>query len=200
VLRFCDPYELDVPSDLVDGTGYVFEEAGGGDADRLTIEVEDLPAAVSPADMIAAARASAARALGGGVGWSEGQVDTGLGPAHTLAITDPEIVGGVWVAALRGPAGRMWTLRFESARRPVHPGISSHLGQRQVVAADHRVVAADPSTPAISLLCRSPSSRTVTAIPHGGPTGSRRGPTEIDREPASRRTPPSAATSPGRHR
>jgi len=116
VLRFCDPYELDVPSDLVDGTGYVFEEAGGGDADRLTIEVEDLPAAVSPADMIAAARASAARALGGGVGWSEGQVDTGLGPAHTLAITDPEIVGGVWVAALRGPAGRMWTLRFESAR------------------------------------------------------------------------------------
>ncbi|MDC0669563.1 hypothetical protein [Nannocystis radixulma] len=116
MLRFCDPYELDVPDDLVDGTGYVFEEAGGGDADRLTIEVEELPAAVDPDDVIAAARASAARALGGGVGWSEGQVDTGLGPARTLAITDPEIVGGVWVAALRGPGGRMWTLRFESAR------------------------------------------------------------------------------------
>lgn len=116
MLRFCDPYEMDVPDALVDGTGYVFEEDGSGDVDRLSLEVEVLPASVTPADVIAAARASAARALGGDPGWPEGQVDTGLGPAHTLAITDPEVAGGVWLAALRGPDGRMWTLRFESAR------------------------------------------------------------------------------------
>ncbi|WAS94791.1 hypothetical protein [Nannocystis punicea] len=116
MLRLCDPYELDVPDDLADRTGYVFEEAGGGEADRLVIEVEALPADVRPADMIAANRKSAARALGGDPGWPEGQVDTGLGPARTLTITDPEIAGGVWVAALRDDRGRMWTLRFESAR------------------------------------------------------------------------------------
>lgn len=116
MLRLCDPYAVDVPDELEDRTGYVFEEAGGGDADRLTIETELLPADVRPADLIAANRRSAARALGGDPGWPEGQVETGLGPAHTLAITDPEIVGGVWVAALRDPLGRMWTLRFESAR------------------------------------------------------------------------------------
>ncbi|PCC71793.1 hypothetical protein SAMN02745121_03145 [Nannocystis exedens] len=116
MLRFCDPYALDVPDALADRTGYVFEEAGAGEADRLAIEVEELPADVRPADVIAANRKSAARALGGDPGWPEGQVMTGLGPAHTLAITDPEIAGGVWVAALRDDRGRMWTLRFESAR------------------------------------------------------------------------------------
>ncbi|MFY0536197.1 hypothetical protein [Nannocystis pusilla] len=116
MLRLCDPYAVEVPDDLADRTGYVFEEAGGGEADRLTIEVEALPADVRPVDLIAANRKSAARALGGDPGWPEGQVMTGLGPAHTLAITDPEIVGGVWVAALRDDRGRMWTLRFESAR------------------------------------------------------------------------------------
>lgn len=117
MLRWCDPYEIDVPEGLEDRTSYVFEEAGAAEPDRLALEVEELPAAVGPADVLAAARASAAAALGGDPGWSEGQVESGRGPARTLAITDPEIAGGVWVAALRGPLGRIWTLRYESARR-----------------------------------------------------------------------------------
>lgn len=116
MLRWCDPYEVDVPELLEDRTGYVFEEAGGAEADRLAIEVEALPAAVTPADVIRAARASAARALGADPGWPEGQIDSGAGPAHTLAISDPELGGAMWIAALRGGEGRMWTLRFESAR------------------------------------------------------------------------------------
>jgi hypothetical protein len=116
VQRLCDPYEADIPAILADRTGYVFEESGADEADRLTIEVEDLPATVGAADVIAAARATAARALGADPGWPEGQVETGVGPAITLAIDDPELGGGVWVAALRGRHERMWTLRFESAR------------------------------------------------------------------------------------
>jgi hypothetical protein len=116
VLRVCDPYEVDIPDLLEDRTGYVFEESGGAEADRLTVEVEDLPAAVTPAAVIAAARTSAARALDGDPGWPEGQIESGFGTAHTLAIAGPELGGAMWIAALRGREGRVWTLRFESAR------------------------------------------------------------------------------------
>lgn len=116
MLRWCDPYEIEIPDVLADRTGYVFEEAGGVEADRLSVEVEDLPAGVPTASVIAAARASARRMLGADPGWPEGQVTSGLGPAHTLAITSPELGGAMWVAAVRDGEGRIWTLRFESAR------------------------------------------------------------------------------------
>lgn len=116
MLRFCDPYEIEVPDILADRTGYVFEEAGGAEADRLEVEIEDLPAEVPEASVIAAARASASRMLGADPGWPEGQMDSGLGPAHTLAITSPELGGAMWAAAVRDRYGRMWSLRFESAR------------------------------------------------------------------------------------
>lgn len=116
MLRLCDPYLVDVPELLRDRTGYVFEEAGAGEADRLTVEGEELPESVAPEEALAAARRSAATALGGDPGWPEGQVETGCGPARTLTITDPEIAGAAFIAALRGPDGRIWTLRFESAR------------------------------------------------------------------------------------
>lgn len=116
MLRLCDPYLVDVPEILRDRTGYAFEEAGGAEPDRVTVEAEELPETVTPEEVLQAARRSAAAALDGDAGWREGQVETGCGPASTLAIVDPEIAGGAWLATLRGPDGRIWTLRFESAR------------------------------------------------------------------------------------